>query len=120
MGRGQHEHHRREHAGGLLGIAVIDEEAAGIVNKKLIELGRNRLVHTEPEGYVGDEAGQGLIPVTPSDPNLGGIDLPSSPDLAIDHRLLPAPIRNGLAHSSDPPALHAPHRKADPPTPSAI
>src|SRR5229473_8615542 len=86
------QHHRREHAGDLLGIAVVDEEAAGIVDKKLIELGRNRLAHTEPKGYVGDETGQGLVPVTPSDPNLGGIDLPGSPDLAIDHCLFAPPI----------------------------
>ena len=57
MGRGQHEHHRREHTGSLLGIAVIDEETAGIVDKKLIEVGRNRLAYTEPKGYVGDESG---------------------------------------------------------------
>jgi len=38
----------------------MNEEAAGIVNKKLIEVGRNRLVHTDPASHVGDEAGQGL------------------------------------------------------------
>jgi hypothetical protein len=70
VGRGQHEHQCREHAGDLLGIAVIDEKAAGIVDKELIEVGRNRLVHTQPEGDIRDQAGQGLVPMTPSDPNL--------------------------------------------------
>jgi hypothetical protein len=36
---------------------VIDEEAAGIVDKKLIEVGRNRLAHTDSKSYVGDESG---------------------------------------------------------------
>jgi hypothetical protein len=92
MGRGQHEHPGCEHAGRFFGIAVVDEEAAGIVDKKLIEVGRrgeetvvdrgvrrtwqvdstkvriagrhrNRLAHTEPEGYVGDKSGQRLVPV---------------------------------------------------------
>ena len=40
---------------------MVDEEAAGIVDKKLIEVGRNRLAYTEPKGYVGDESGQGLV-----------------------------------------------------------
>jgi hypothetical protein len=102
MCRGQHEHHRREHAGGLLGIAVVDKEAAGIVDKKLIEVGRNRLAHTEPEGYVGDESGQGLFPVAPSDPNLGEIDLRSSPDFAIDQRLLAPPIGGCFGDCDEP------------------
>ena len=114
MGRGQHEHHRREHAGGLLGIAVVDEEAAGIVDKKLIEVGRNRLAHTEPESYVGDEAGQGLFPVAPSDPNLSGIDLPSSPDFAIDHRLLAPPIGGCFGDCDEPLGLYGQDRKGDP------
>ena len=61
-----------------------------------------RLAHTEPEGYVGDESGQGLVPVTSSDTNLGRIDLPSSPDFAIDHRLL-APPEGGRLGDCDKP-----------------
>jgi hypothetical protein len=44
-----------EHAGGLLGVPVADEEAAGIVDEKLIELGCDGLAHAEAEGRVGDE-----------------------------------------------------------------
>lgn len=114
MGRRQHEHHRCEHAGDLLGIAVADEEAAGIVDKKLVEVGRDRLTHTEPEGYIGDESGQCFLPVTPSDPNLGGIDLPSSPDFAIDYRLLAAPIGGRLGDCDKPLGLVGKDRKGDP------
>jgi hypothetical protein len=57
MCRGQHEHHRREHAGHFLGVAVIDEEAAGVVDEKLIEIGRDRLVNAEAESRLGDEFG---------------------------------------------------------------
>ena len=114
MGRWQHEHHRPEHARDLLGISMIDEEATGVVDKKLIEIGRNRIVHTEPEGYVGDESGQGLLPMTPSDPNLGGIDLPSFPDFAIDHRLLTPPIGRCLGDCDEPLGLYRQDRKGDP------
>src|SRR5208337_2515377 len=91
MGRGQHEHHRREHAGDLLGVPVVDEEAAGIVDQKLVEVRRKRRADAESEGQVRDEVTQSLLPVTPSDPDSGGIDLPGSPDFAIDHRLLARP-----------------------------
>ena len=40
---------------GAFSVAVVDKEAADIVDKKLVEVGRNRLAHTEPEGYVGDD-----------------------------------------------------------------
>ena len=114
MGRGQHEHHRREHAGDLLGVAVVDEEAAGIVDEKLIEVGRNRLAHAEAEGDVGDEFAERLLPVTPSDPDLGGIDLPGSPDVAIDHRLLAPSIRGRLGDCDEPLGLDGQNRKGDP------
>jgi hypothetical protein len=93
---------------------VVEEETASIVDKKLIEVGRNRLAHTEREGYVGDEAGQGLVPVAPSDPNLGGIDLPSSPDFAIDHRLLAPPIGGCLGDCNESLGLDGQDRKGDP------
>lgn len=81
--------------GAFFGIAVIDEETAAIVDKKLVEIGRNRLVHTELEGYVGDEAGRGLVPVTPPNRTLAELtakfsglrDRPPSARLA--HRELP-------------------------------
>jgi hypothetical protein len=45
---------------------VADEEAAGIIDQKLIEVGRDRFAHAEAEGHVGDEFGQSLLPVTPA------------------------------------------------------
>jgi len=36
---------------------MVDEEAAGIVDKKLIEVGCDRFAHAEPAGYVSDEIG---------------------------------------------------------------
>ncbi|WP_456640603.1 hypothetical protein [Bradyrhizobium sp. USDA 10063] len=93
---------------------MVDEEAAGIVDKKLIEVRRNRLAHTEPECDIRDQSGQGLVPVTPSDPDLGGIDLPSSPDLAIDHRRLAAPIGGCLGARDEPLGLDGLDRKGDP------
>jgi hypothetical protein len=73
-----------------------------------------RHTHTEPESYVGDESSQCFLPVTPSDPNLGGIDLPSSPDFAIDHRLLAAPIGGRFGDCDKPLGLVGKDRKGDP------
>ena len=120
MGRGQHEHHRREHAGDLLGVPVVDEEAAGVVDEKLVEVGRNRPAHAESEGHAGDEFAQGLLPVTPSDPDPGGIDLPGSPDVAIDHRLLAPAIRGRLGDRDEPLGLRGQDRKGDPADPVDI
>ena len=114
MGRGQHEHHRREHARDLLGVSVVDEEAAGIVDKKLVEVSRKRPAHAESEGHVGDKFTQGLLPVTPSDPDPGGIDLPGSPDFAIDHRLLAPAIRGRLGDCDELLGLGGQDRKGDP------
>jgi hypothetical protein len=49
--------------GDLLGALVIDKVAPGIVDKKLIKIGRNRLVHVKADARLGDEFGQGLLPI---------------------------------------------------------
>lgn len=92
MNRGQHQHHRREHAGYLLGIAVVDEEGAGVVDEELVEIGRDRPIHAEAKGDVDDQLVESLLPATPADPDLAGIDLPGSPDVTVDERFLAAPV----------------------------
>ena len=114
LGRGQHQHHCREHAGDLLGVAVVDEEAAGVIDEKLVEVGCKRPAHAESGGHACDEFAQGLLPVTPSDPDLGGIDLPGPPDVAIDHRLLAPAIRGRLGDCDEPLGLGGQDRKGDP------
>jgi hypothetical protein len=52
--------------------------------------------------------------VTPSDPDLGGIDLPSSPDLAIEHRRLAAPIGGCFGARDEPLGLDGLDWKGDP------
>jgi len=70
---------------------MVDEEAAGVVNERLVEVGFHRLAHAEPEpepeperGF-GDEAGECLVLLTSADPNIIGIDLKGSADAAIPH-----------------------------------
>jgi hypothetical protein len=65
-----------------------------------------------------DESGKNLVPASPSDANLSGIDLPSSPDFVIDHRLLSAPIGGCLGNCDEPLGLHPQDRKGDLPMPS--
>ena len=50
----------------------------------------------------------------PADPNLGGIDLPSSPDFTIDHRLVAPPIGGRLGDCDEPPGLDGLDGKGDP------
>src|SRR6267378_1344697 len=52
--------------------------------------------------------------MSPSDPNLRGIDLPSSPDFAINHRLLAPPIGGCLRDRDEPLGLDGQDRKGDP------
>ena len=114
VGRGQHEDQRCEHARDLFRVPVADEEAALIVDEELVELGRDRLGHTEAGGRAGDEFGQSLVPVTPADPYLSGIDLPGFPNLAIDHRLLAPSIGGCLSDCDQPLGLDGQQRKSDP------
>ena len=113
VGRGQHERHRREHAGDLLGVPVADEEAAGVVDEKLVEVGRNRPAHAQSEGHGGCEFAEGRLPMTPADPNAGGIDLPGSADAAIDHRLLAPAIGGRFGDRDEPLGLVGQDRKGD-------
>ena len=84
---------------------MIGEEAARIIDEKLVEIGRDRLAHTEAQGHIGDELGQGFVPMTSVDSDLTSIDLPGSPDIAIDHRVLAASIGGRLGDCNEPPAL---------------
>ena len=52
--------------------------------------------------------------MTPSDPDLGGIDLPGPPDVAIDHRLLAPAIGGRLGDCDEPLGLGGQDRKGDP------
>jgi hypothetical protein len=64
---------------------MVDEEAAGVVDARLVEVGFHRLAHAEPERGFGDEAGECLVLLTSADPNIIGIDLKGSADAAIPH-----------------------------------
>jgi hypothetical protein len=52
------------------------------------------------------------------DPDLGGINLPGSPDLAIDHRLRAPPIGGGLGDGDEPLGLVGQDREGNPALPS--
>jgi len=112
--RGQREHYGCEHARDYLGVAMVDEEATGVVDEKLVEVGFDRLAHAEPERGFGNQAGERFVPLTSADPNMSGFDLPGSADAAIDQCLLPSPMRGGPGDSDELLGLHRQHRKGDP------
>jgi hypothetical protein len=64
---------------------MVDEEAVGVVDERLMEVGFHRPAHAEPERGFGDEAGECLVLLTSADPNIIGIDLKGSADAAIPH-----------------------------------
>ena len=114
MGRRQRDHQGREHAGDLFGIPVVDEEAAGVVDQKLVELGRHRIVDAKPKGRAGDQLGQRLLPLSTADPDSARFELPRFPDLAVDQRLLPPAVGCRLGGRDQPIGLRRQKRKRDP------
>ncbi|WP_247391220.1 MULTISPECIES: hypothetical protein [unclassified Bradyrhizobium] len=52
--------------------------------------------------------------MTPTDPNLGGIDLPGSPDFAIDNGLLAPPVGGRFGDCDEPFGLDGQDWKGDP------
>src|SRR4051812_8333142 len=61
--RGQDDHQRGEHAGGLLGVAMTDEEVAFGIDQQLVKLRLDRPVHSQPLGRARNDLFQRSRPV---------------------------------------------------------
>jgi hypothetical protein len=89
--RRQREHERGEHSSHLLRIAMAHEEAALIVDKELVEIGRDLITDTEALGDACNDRLQRVRPVLALDQDSIGADLPRAADLRVDDCLLPRP-----------------------------
>jgi hypothetical protein len=67
--RRQRDDQRAEHPGRLFGVAMVEEEAALVVDQKLVQLGLNPGTGAEPNGCAFDDAIQHRLPVPALDAN---------------------------------------------------
>ena len=74
---------------------MTDEEAPGIVDQQLVELGGDRFRHAKAVRHTGGNGVEGPPPVPP-DVDAVRRDLPGSPHRRIDQGLLTAPVRCGF------------------------
>ena len=114
MSRGHNDHQGREHAGDLFGVPVTEEEAAGVIDEKLVEVRLDRLLHAKAASCVGYEFGQRRLPTTPADLNPARIDLPGSSHVAIEHRFLAASMGCRLGYGDQSLSLRLRKRESDP------
>ena len=97
----QYHHQGREHARGLLGIAVLNEKTTLVIHQQLVQLRMYWTLHAQSAGGAGNDGREGVAPVPPTNLYLFGRDLPGSADIGIHQSLLAATIGRWLSNPDE-------------------
>ena len=115
VNRWQRDDQRGKHAGGLLGVAVADEEAALVVDQQLVQLGVHAGAGAQPGGSALGQRREHLGPVFARDPHLRGADLPGAPHVGVDQRVAATAIGCALGSGDELGGLRRQQRQGDRP-----
>ena len=94
--RGQRDHQGREHAGRFFGVAMAYEEAALVIDKQLVEFGRDRFCQPEARGDTRENRLERLRPLLATDMHPLGRDLPGAPHRGVDYGFCAATVGRPL------------------------
>lgn len=85
---------------------MVHEKTALIVYQELVELGHHRRGDSKALGGSCHDGLQCGFPVTTSDADSIGVDLPSSPNVGVDQRFFAAAVRRLISDGDELLGLH--------------
>ena len=110
---GQDDDQGREHARGLLGVAMRDEEVLGPVDQELVECGLHPAADPQLRGDPRYHPGQVRVPAPAREVHPGRIDLPGAAHPGIAQGLGAPAVGGLLGHRGDLLRLHRQQRERD-------
>ena len=111
--RRQRDDQRGEHSCRLLGVAMVHEEAALVVDQQLVQLGDHTGAGTQPGGRALDDAIHHRGPVLARDANTISADLPSPAHGRVDQGFGAAAVGRTLGHRDELRGLRRQQRQRD-------
>jgi hypothetical protein len=111
--RRQRDDQRAEHPERLLGVAMLEEKAALVVDQQLVQLGLHAGACAETRCRACDDAVQHGRPVPTLDARVVNADLPRSAHFGVDQRVCPAAIGRALSHRDELSGLRRQQREGD-------
>lgn len=111
--RRQRHDQRAEHPRRLLGVAMLEEKAALVVDQQLVQLGLHPGACAETRGRAFDDAVEHRRPVPAPDANAVGADLPGAAHGGVNQRVCPAAIGRAFSRRDELSGLRRQQRQGD-------